>query len=152
MPDQAALALLAAAFRHAGAGGIPLPTIVNRIWTHSGGQLALLRAAAAAPPDVLSFAVSQRKQPPVEGLADGAPGNGTPNEAWLSLDLLETLARLSGEGGHHAEVRAILEAGAAAAPEVLLLGFAQARVDWGPLQREVRFPSVRCCALQRLML
>lgn len=43
----------------------------------------------------------------------------------------------SGEGGHHAGVRTVLEAGAAAAPEVLLLGFSQARADWGPLQREV---------------
>lgn len=74
----------------------------------------------------------------MEGLAGGAPANGTPNEAWLSLDLLETLARLSTEGGNHAGVRAVLEAGAQAAPEVLLLGFVQARADWGVLGREVR--------------
>lgn len=92
---QAALALLAGAFRRAGLGGIPLAAIFNRVWTHSGGQLSLLRAAAAAPPEVLSFSGS-RKQAPFEGLANGASATGTPNEAWLSLDFLETLARLSG--------------------------------------------------------
>ena len=40
-----------------------------------------------------------------------------------------------------AGVRAVLEAGAQAAPEVLLLGFVQAHADWGPLQREVRLGS-----------
>ncbi len=148
VPDAAALQLLAAAFRRAGRDGFPLPAALGRVWQNPDGQLSLLRAAAGAPPEVASFAglngANGRRQPPVEGLAGGAPANGTPNEAWLSLDLLETLARLSTEGGNHAGVRAVLEAGAQAAPEVLLLGFVQARADWGVLGREVRvFLSVR---------
>ena len=39
----------------------------------------------------------------------------------------------------HAAVRSMLEAGASAAPEVLLVGFVQVRANWGPLQREVSY-------------
>lgn len=144
VPDQAALQILMSAFKRAGDGGggdnsnaFPLPAVLGRMWRNAGGQLSLLRAAASAPPELFSFAGAALKQPPVEGLTNGAPSAGTPNEAWLSLDLFETLARLSTEGGNHAGVRAVLEAGAQAAPEVMLLGFVQSRADWGVLQREV---------------
>lgn len=55
----------------------------------------------------------------------------------------------------HAAVRSMLEAGASAAPEVLLVGFVQVRAHWGPLQREVscaraillsEFDCFECCS------
>ncbi len=51
---------------------------------------------------------------------------GTPNQAWLSLDLLSTLSFLY-EAGHGAAVRELLELPLTQCPEVLVLGFASAR-------------------------
>ncbi len=51
---------------------------------------------------------------------------GTPNQAWLALDLLSTLLFLY-EAGHGAAVRELLELPLAQCPEVLVLGFAAAR-------------------------
>lgn len=60
----------------------------------------------------------------------GMQGNkspmGTPNQAWLALDLLSTLSFLY-EAGHGAAVRQILELPLAQCPEVLVLSFASAR-------------------------
>lgn len=51
---------------------------------------------------------------------------GTPNQAWLALDLLSTLASLY-EGGHGAAVRQIMELPLVQCPEVLMLGLASSR-------------------------
>lgn len=60
---------------------------------------------------------------------------GSPNQAWLDLDLLDTLAALA--VGQAAAVHALLEEPLQLCPELLLCGMAAARGDWGPLQREV---------------
>ena len=83
--------------------------------------MAFLRYATAAPPEVFSFEAAARKLAPVEGLPAG-----TPNQAWLALDLLGMLMRLH-EGGQATSVLAILELPAARCPELLVLGFASAR-------------------------
>lgn len=51
--------------------------------------------------------------PPLEGLQ----GEGTPNQAWLCLDVYDVLCRLA-EVGHHAEVQRILEVPMKHCPEV----------------------------------
>ncbi len=61
---------------------------------------------------------------------------GTPNQAWLALDLLSTLSFLY-EAGHGAAVRQILELPLAQCPEVLVLGFASARRS-APLSWQTR--------------
>ena len=53
----------------------------------------------------------------MEGLAGGRSAVGTPNQAWLCLDLYAALARLD-EAGLAAGVRALLEPPAQACPEV----------------------------------
>lgn len=54
---------------------------------------------------------------PVEGLAGGKSPLGTPNQAWLCLDLYSLLMRLD-EAGLSAGVRALLEVPAKTCPEV----------------------------------
>ena len=75
-------------------------------------------------------------QAPVEGLQGGKSPTGTPNQAWLCLDLLEVLGRLA-ELGHHTSVHAILEPPMKQCPEVLLLGMASVYPDWAHLHMEV---------------
>ena len=84
--------------------------------------------------------------------------SGTPNEAWLDLDLADTLAALA-EAGHGPAVIALLEAPRRDCPELLLCALAAARGEYGPLQREVLLGSqvdallqnpVGGCALQLL--
>ena len=79
------------------------------------------RWAVVAQPEVLSFAAEDRKLALVEGLQNGRSPEGTPNHAWLSLRLLETLLQIS-QAGYTAPVRQLLEQPLEQCPEVLLLG------------------------------
>jgi CCR4-NOT transcription complex subunit 1 len=51
----------------------------------------------------------------------------SPNDAWLSLDLLEVLCGLA-ELGHLSSVRSILEIPLQQCPELLIFGLAQIKV------------------------
>jgi hypothetical protein len=104
-------------------------------------QVAFLRYATAAPSEVFSFEAAARKLPPVDGLPAGHSALGTPNQAWLALDLHSLLAYLY-EAGQAAGVRQILELPLQQCPEVLLLGLATARSDWPALARDVCDPLV----------
>ncbi|EFN54436.1 hypothetical protein CHLNCDRAFT_135829, partial [Chlorella variabilis] len=142
VPDAGALKVLMAVWARATAcQPLPLPALVGSLWTNAPGQLSFLRQAAAAPPELFSWAHAARRQEPVEGLHAGKPGVGTPNQAWLCLDLLDCLARLA-DSGHAAAVRQILEPPLKQCPEVLLLGMAAVQAGWGPLQQEVLDPLV----------
>lgn len=66
-------------------------------------------------------------QAPVEGLHGHKSPLGTPNQCWLSLDLLEVLCQLA-ELGQGAQTRSLLDAPLKVCPEVLLLGMAQLKV------------------------
>jgi CCR4-NOT transcription complex subunit 1 len=142
VPDAGALKLLMAAWARAtGSQPFPLPALVGSLWTHAPGQLSFLRQATAAPPELFSWAHAARRLEPLEGLHGGKPGVGTPNHAWLCLDLLDLLARLA-DSGHAPAVRQLLELPLKQCPEVLLLGMAAAQAGWGPLQQEVFEPLV----------
>ena len=80
----------------------------------------MLKAACLRPAQVLSWEGAPRRLAPVEGLAGGRSPVGTPNQAWLCLDLYAALARLD-EAGLAAGVRALLEPPAQACPEVRCL-------------------------------
>lgn len=80
-------------------------------------HVCMLRAAHLHPAQVLSFEGAPQRLAPVEGLAGGRSPVGTPNQAWLCLDLYAALARLD-EAGLAAGVRALLEPPAQACPEV----------------------------------
>ena len=99
LPDATAFGVLMRAWRRGARGEpFPLPALLGRPWANAGGQLAFLRWAAAAPPDVFSFEGAPRRLAPVEGLAGGRSPLGTPNQAWLCLDLYAALARLDEAG------------------------------------------------------
>lgn len=135
VPDAGALKLLMAAWAR-GSGGepFPLPALVGSLWANTGGQLSFLRQAAAAPPELFSWAHAARRLEPVEGLHAGKSPHGTPNLAWCCLDLADCLARLA-DSGHAQPVRQILELPLKQCPEVLLLGMATVKSGWGPLQQ-----------------
>jgi CCR4-NOT transcription complex subunit 1 len=135
-PDASALAALMSAWRHATPDPFPLRALVGGLWANTAGQLSFLRAAAAAPPEVLSWAHAERRQEPLEGLHAGRSPTGTPNRCWMALDLYTTLAALA-DSGHTPAVRAVLEAPRKACPELLLLGAASVTGGWGPLQAEL---------------
>ena len=80
-------------------------------------HVRMLRAAYLHATQVLSWEGAPRRLAPVEGLAGGRSPVGTPNQAWLCLDLYAALARLD-EAGLAAGVRALLEPPAQACPEV----------------------------------
>ena len=63
---------------------------------------------------------------------------GTPNEAWLDLELADTLAALA-DAGHGAAVLQLLEGPRRECPELLVCALAGARGEYGLLQQEVRF-------------
>lgn len=135
IPDQKAFAFLISFFVHA-LPKVPIEAICGRIWNNAEGQLSFFQHAVSSPPELFSFAHSPRCQPPVEGLHGHKSPHGTPNHAWLSLDLLEILCRL-GEAGHVPAVRAILEYPLKHCPEVLLVGLAYIKTEWNMIQSEV---------------
>ena len=94
-----------------------LQAIVGKLWSNGQGQLSFLRHAVTAPPDVFTFEHAPQKVAPLEGLAGGKSPVGLPNQAWLCLDLLDTLSRLA-EAGHHQTVQQILDQPIKHCPEV----------------------------------
>uniref|UniRef100_A0A7S3VNL4 CCR4-NOT transcription complex subunit 1 n=1 Tax=Dunaliella tertiolecta TaxID=3047 RepID=A0A7S3VNL4_DUNTE len=77
--------------------------------------------------------------PPVEGMQHaGKSPTGTPNEAWLSIDLLQVLCYLFVEPAHQPVVRLMLQNALNECPEVLLVSMAAVPpMEWSLLQREV---------------
>jgi CCR4-NOT transcription complex subunit 1 len=115
---QPGFVLLLSAYRHAAGEQLPVKAVVGRVWRNYAGQLSFLRLAVEAPPELFSFAGSQRKLPPVEGLHGGRSPVGTPNQAWLSLDLLHVLCIVVTDPSHVATVREMLNNPLNNCPEV----------------------------------
>lgn len=87
------------------------------MWQNSSSQLSLLRQAVAASPELFTFEHAENKAPPLDGLQNGQSAVGTPNQAWLCLDLYKTLCKLA-EVGHHMAVQQLLDLPMKACPEV----------------------------------
>ncbi|CAN0282889.1 unnamed protein product, partial [Phaeothamnion confervicola] len=100
-------------------------------WRHRRGQLSRLKAAVAVPPHVHSFAGSPNRQPLLEGVDPVV----TPNEAWLSLDLVTSLLVLSQDPELYGTVREVFLVPAYRCPEVLLLALAAVPAGAGPKLR-----------------
>ncbi|GJP79518.1 hypothetical protein CLOP_g9744 [Closterium sp. NIES-67] len=115
----------------------PLAPVCGKLWANTEGQLSFLRHAVSAPPEVFTFAHSARQTPPMDNLHGHKLPTGTPNCAWVSLDLLEVLCRI-GETGRKAEVLEVLVYPIKHCPEVLIVGLAQVKTPGGGvIQREV---------------
>ena len=136
LPSQSAFQTLITAYKSASQEAFPLQAIVGRMWQNQQGQLEFLNHAIQSPPDIFTFEHAIRQQPPLEGLAGNQSSIGTPNQAWLCLDLVEVLCRLA-ESGHGAAVQQILEQPRRECPELLLLGVASVSTEWNLLQREI---------------
>ena len=104
IPDQTAFLVLLGMYRRATAEPFPIGAVAGGLWAHSAGQLSFLRLAASAPPEVFSWAHAVRRQPPLEGAPAGRLPTGTPNGAWLCLDLIQSLALLA-EAEHLQDMR-----------------------------------------------
>ncbi|XP_024528197.1 CCR4-NOT transcription complex subunit 1 isoform X1 [Selaginella moellendorffii] len=158
VPDQQALSVLMSFFTRNSQDTFPIQAVCGRIWKNTEGQLSFLRHAAVAPPEIFTFASSHRKQVMLfyilfllnflflflfflKMLLEGYHrfAFGSPNHAWLSMDLLETLCRLA-ELGHGEAVRSLLEYPAKHCPELLLTGLAQLKTDWNLVQNEYFTP------------
>lgn len=131
-PSAQAFKLLVEAFLRAGIVPFLVQVLCGGLWSNASGQLSLIRQAVAAPPEVFSFEHTLRRAAPVEGMLGGKSPCGTPNQAWLCLDLLETLFHLAEQSeARKAAVCQILEEPLQACPEVRRLGQAVLSFCWG---------------------
>lgn len=135
VPDQSAFMLLVSAYKRATVEPFPVAAVTSKVWHNAIGQLGFLKFAVAAPPDVFSFEHCLRRIAPVEGLHGGKSPYGTPNHAFLCLDLFETLVQLATTNAQL--VRPILEYALKQCPEVLLIAVASSRTNWSTLEREI---------------
>ena len=135
---QAALEMLMRIWRQAISDTFPLSSLVGGLWKNADGQLSFLRQATRAEPEVFSWAHSERRQEPLEGLTSDRSPMGTSNSCWLCLDLYTTLAALAASG-FEKDVRSILEHPLKVCPEVFVLGAAtvEGAEPWGTLQGDV---------------
>ena len=137
VPDAPSFGLLCTLFSLATKEPLPLSLLVGGVWQNTQGQLSLLLHAVVAPPELISWQAAPRRLSLPEGFPTTKPAAQLlANGAWLCTDLHAALARLAEVDGLVA-VRPILEAPAAACPEVLLLGAASTRTSWGLLQGEL---------------
>lgn len=136
LPDQAAFQTIITGYKAGSKEAFPLQAVVGRVWQNQQGQLQFLKYAVQSPPDLFTFEHAIRQQPPLNDLKGNRTSIGTPNQAWLSLDLIEVLCRLA-ESGHGAAVQQILQQPLQDCPELLLLGIASVRTEWNLLQREI---------------
>ncbi|KAJ3039081.1 hypothetical protein HDV00_012639 [Rhizophlyctis rosea] len=108
-------------------------------WSNERGQLSFLKQAIQSAPELFSLnQTAPRRVVTLEGANSAArvliPALG--NQAWNSLDLIETLVLLS-DGPSYEEVKSLLESASQQSPELLLLGFAQLTIPWNNLLKEL---------------
>jgi CCR4-NOT transcription complex subunit 1 len=134
----------------------PLHAIYGSLWKNTEGQLSFLKHAVLAPPEVFTFAQSERQlvwclstlffrfrsevipflimksyllflQNYIDALHGHKLQVGHSNHAWVCLDLLDMLCQLA-ERGHASSVRSMLEYPLKHCPELLLLGMSHINV------------------------
>ena len=88
-------------------------------WSNVRAQLAALRHATAAPPEVLTFALAGPLFPPVVGSRNSC---GSANQAWCCVGVYAALTRLASYGGLQAEVLHMLETPRGMIPELVAIG------------------------------
>jgi CCR4-NOT transcription complex subunit 1 len=147
VPDQQAFLVLAAAYKRAAGGQLPVKAFVGRLWSNAMGQASFLKFATGAAPETFSFAASEQRIEALDALHGGKAPLGSLNQAWASIDLLNVLCKLE-QGAPQQLVRQMVDVPLKLCPEVLLVAMASVAPDgnqWPPLQREVR-------ALRRALL
>ncbi|CAA0842704.1 transcription regulators [Striga hermonthica] len=135
IPNEAAFSLFMSVYRHACQDPFPLHAICGFVWKNIEGQLSFLKYAVSVPPEVFTFAHSERQLSYGDAVAEPFPP-GKSNHAWLCLDLLDVLCQLS-ERGNASLVRSVLEKPLNNCPELLLLGMAHVNTAYNLIQNEV---------------
>ncbi|VFQ85948.1 unnamed protein product [Cuscuta campestris] len=141
--NEAAFAFLMSLYKCACQDPFPLQGVCGSIWKNSEGQLSFLSHAVLAPPEVFTFAHSERQLAYVDAVNDKFQLEHS-NHAWLCLDLLEVLCLLA-ERGHASAVRSIIEYPLKHCPEVLLLGMSHINTAYNLLHHEITptvFPRI----------
>ncbi|CAI9769351.1 unnamed protein product [Fraxinus pennsylvanica] len=136
IPNEASFSFFMSFYRHACQDPFPLHAVCGSVWKNAEGQLSFLKYAVAVPPEVFTFAHSERQLPIADDAISHKLQSGHTNHAWLCRDLLEVLCQLA-ERGHASSVRAILKDPLDNFPEVLLLGMAHVNTAYNLLQHEV---------------
>ncbi|KAI3711268.1 hypothetical protein L2E82_41237 [Cichorium intybus] len=136
IPDEAAFSLLISCYRLASQDPFPLSAVCGNVWKNTEGQLSFLKYAVSVPPEVFTFAHSERLVAFVDAVNGHKFQSGNVNHAWLCLDLLEVLCQLA-ERGLAKSVRLLLEYPLKHCPEVLLFGMAHVNTPYNVLQHEV---------------
>ncbi|XP_047948828.1 CCR4-NOT transcription complex subunit 1-like [Salvia hispanica] len=135
IPNEAAFSFFMSIYKHACQEPFPLHTICGSIWKNVEGQLSFLKNAVAAPPEVFTFAHSER-QLSYDDAVRGHTLHSGPNRAWSCHNLLVVLCQLS-EMGHASFIRSVIESPLNNFPEVLLLGMAHVNV--GDIRNDLDF-------------
>ncbi len=119
IPDVNSLALLLELYRGVSHSDLPVGIICGP-WRNTCGQLSLLSTLVAAPAELFSFNVSQNRVPLLECMDTHVV---TPNEAWLSPELLEALLRAaSSDLEMYTTVKSLMSNPMSQCPELLVAG------------------------------
>ncbi|TPX41510.1 hypothetical protein SeLEV6574_g06049 [Synchytrium endobioticum] len=100
-------------------------------WRNIKGQLSFLKQAIQHRPELFVVTQSLGRR-----VIDTPTMTSLVNQPWNSLDLLETLLALS-ESEMYEEVERIFDFASQQAPEVILLGLAELKPPWTPLQKDL---------------
>ncbi len=119
IPDVKSLALLLELYRGVSHSDLPVGIICGP-WHNTRGQLSLLSTLVVASPELFSFNVSQNRVPLLECMDTHVV---TPNEAWLSPELLEALLRAaSSDPELYTTVKGLMSNPMSQCPELLVAG------------------------------
>ncbi|ESO94093.1 hypothetical protein LOTGIDRAFT_239532 [Lottia gigantea] len=108
---------------------------IYKSWNNVGGQLSFINQALRSP-DIFSFADYPGDTVVIDILKT------TPNEddrdvkTWKSLDLVETLLRLS-EVGHYQQIHDLMKVPIQKCPDILVLALLQTKPSWNILKQEL---------------
>ncbi|KAH8516641.1 hypothetical protein H0E87_004840 [Populus deltoides] len=138
IPNEEAFSFLMSVYRQTCQDPFPLHAIYGSLWKNTEGQLSFLKHAVLAPPEVFTFAQSERQLNYIDALHGHKLQVGHSNHAWVCLDLLDMLCQLA-ERGHASSVRSMLEYPLKHCPELLLLGMSHINTAYSLLQYEVSF-------------
>ncbi|PIN21929.1 hypothetical protein CDL12_05383 [Handroanthus impetiginosus] len=136
IPNEAAFSFFMSVYRHACQDPFPLHAICGFVWNNIEGQLSFLKHAVSTPPEIFTFAHSERQLSYDDAITGQTFQSGKVNHAWSCQDLLEILCQLS-ERGHAGPVRSVLDIPLKHCPELLLLGMAHVNTAYNLIQNEI---------------
>ena len=121
-PDGLKLILSSFTLGHQGET-FPVEVFLSK-WQNTAGQLSVIKVLLCGDAQLQQLLNTAKRRTRVEGVATHA--------AWASIDLIESLLRLSDAEGF-AAVRPLLNAPLAECPQLLLCGLAHCSPSWGPM-------------------